>query len=508
MKQHEDIPLGRKSNHKPYNIRRKPIASNTFSYEPMYLETSSGTATNNGIWRPREEANHTANARSESSNTPGSMKPSLRSQISTCDTETNASTNALLKTRANAKIAANNEESNIKGYAGQAASWRPSWLRPLVLALFASLFCFLSVALAAMLFLTILTVFWARVELQAMMYMPWISLQSGSSPGESDLALDYTTMFLPLVFPRSFRQKHYLVFLVASISTLLKAQVILVPGLYSLVELQITSPVDILLQDTFDLNLLTDATYALDSSPYYMARAQHDFDVVQSYGVAEGFAYQTFFTGSDLGRGTVANPVAATVDGIFTSSECLKLNSYSIFEQHNIDNVEGRGYPEINFTVALQFDGCEELILFVHNWAWQEPELGPYIDWVMEGDQKVQRPCSGLPLQAPAFIYYNGAFTLGGDENSPLAEYHSAAGVICEPYAWLSKVQVTNDGVKPKLMAVSDERQTLSTPNIWTMINMSLPTGVRWTGRILAGLGPVSVDLGFRGYTKADWPKV
>ncbi|KAK1624665.1 hypothetical protein BDP81DRAFT_474793 [Colletotrichum phormii] len=211
------------------------------------------------------------------------------------------------------------------------------------------------------------------------------------------------------------------------------------------------------------------------------------------------------FTGSDLGRGTVVNPVTATVDGIFTDTECLKLNSYSIVEQHNIDNVEGRGYPEMNFTVALQFDGCEEPILFVHNWAWQEPELGPYTDLVMEGDQKIQRPCSGLPLQVPAFIYYNGAFTLGG-ENSALAEYHSAAGVICEPHARLSKVQVTDDGVKPKVMAVSDERQTLSTPNIWTMINMSLPTSDRWTGRLLASLGPVSVDLGFRGYTRADWP--
>lgn len=138
----------RKESQKPYTIRRKPISPKTLSYEPIYVETSSGTASNNDIWRPREETDLIANAESEFSNTSRSIKPSSKSQISTSYTDVNAS-HGLLKPTENVKVTGIDEESNPKGCA--AASWRPAWLRPLVLALFASLFLFLAVALAAML---------------------------------------------------------------------------------------------------------------------------------------------------------------------------------------------------------------------------------------------------------------------------------------------------------------------------------------------------------------------
>ncbi|KAK1478440.1 hypothetical protein CCUS01_04785 [Colletotrichum cuscutae] len=301
MEYRDDVPQGHwKKSQKPYIIRRKPISPKTLSYEPICVETSSGTASDNDIWKPREETNLIANAESEFSNPSRSIKPASKSQISTSYTDSNVS-NGLLKATENVEVAGIDEESNHKGCV--AASWRPTWLRPLVLAIFASLFFSLAVALAVMLWysannsglfesqynpfdcltfyrlvLTILTIFWARVELQAMMYMPWISLRSGPSLGESDLALDYTTVLLPLVFSRSFRRRLYLVFLVASISALLKAQIILAPGLYSLTELQVTRPIDVLLQDTFD-SVTPETTYTPDASVYYRARAQYDSNV-------------------------------------------------------------------------------------------------------------------------------------------------------------------------------------------------------------------------------------
>ncbi|KAK1724946.1 uncharacterized protein BDZ83DRAFT_577605 [Colletotrichum acutatum] len=530
MEYRDDIPCGRrKESQKPYSIRRKPISRNTLSYEPIHIETSSGTTINNDIWRPREEINLIANAEPEFSNTSRSIEPSSKSQNSTSYTHVNAS-HGLLKATENVKVAGIDEESNHKGYV--AASWRPTWLHPLGLALFASLFLFLSVALAAMLwysntnnglfesrqsllhtylwrfgptaFLTILTIFWARVELQAMMYMPWISLRSGPSLGESDLALDYTTMLLPLVFSRSFRRRHYLVFLVASISALLKVQIILAPGLYSLTGLQVTRPIGILLQDTFD-SVTPETTYTPDASVYYRARAQYDFNVDYPYGVAEGFAFQTFYTGSDFSRGTVANPVTATVGGLFLDTQCVKLNSYAILEQHNIANYQGRGLY-MNFTVKLQFDGCEEPVIVPHFDAWPSPRPNATF-WGLQTDSKVGRPCSGLPLQAPAFLYYNGVFKLRSDNSS---EYlHPPAAVICEPQAWLTKVQVTDDGVKPKVMAVYDEQRPLSTPNIMTMFNNSLPPKDIWHADTVSGwTGPLSVDLRFRGHATTEFPEV
>lgn len=337
-----------------------------------------------------------------------------------------------------------------------------------------------------------------------MMYMPWISLRSGPSLGESDLALDYTTMLLPLVFSRSFRRKHHLVFLVAFISALLKAQIILAPGLYSLTELQVTRPIDILLQDTFD-SVTPDLTYTPDASVYYGARAQYDFNVDYPYGVAEGFAYQSFYTGSDISRGTVANPVTATVDGLFLDTQCVKLNSHAILEQHNIANYQGRGLY-MNFTVELQFDGCEEPVIIPHFNAWPSPRLNATF-WGLQTDSEVGRPCSGLPLQAPAFLYYNGVFKLGSDNSS---EYlHPPAAVICEPHAWLSKVEVTDDGVKPTVMAVSDDRRPLTTPNIMTMLNNSFPPEDIWHADTVSGwTGPLSVDLRFRGHATAEYPTV
>ncbi|OHE90715.1 hypothetical protein CORC01_13997 [Colletotrichum orchidophilum] len=518
MESSNEMGWGEQRTSRPMHaIPRKPVKSTNFRYDVINnSDEPRGAVSIDDIWRPREEGN----AGSDFDSGVNATKTSSESQTSPHD-EGEHVRDSLLKSTT---TVAAGDESDKKDSVDRTATWRPTWLRPLVLVWFASLFLFLSMALAVMLWysqtnrglfetrqsilhtylwrfgptalLTILAIFWARVEVQAMMYMPWIALRSNPNLRESDVVLDYTSMFSPLVLTRSFRHKHYFVLLVALVSVILKAQIVLAPSLYSLATIKVAQTVDILFQDSFELELTPESEYGADTSAYYMARAQHDFDMVYPYGVAEDVAYQTFTVGSHPGRGTVNNPVTATVDGFFAEIQCVKLVHYSILEQRN-----STSQPSLTIvvTVELRFDGCEQPFIITSP-SISRPDRGKNTTfWLLQPDSKVSQACSGLPQRVPSFLYFTAMFE-PQEKNLTLVEFRTAAAVICEPHAWVSKVQVTDDGAKPTVTILSDERRTLVTANFWTMLNSSIPSSLgRWNSGGAQWLdGPVRADLLFR----------
>ncbi|KAK2770102.1 hypothetical protein CKAH01_04445 [Colletotrichum kahawae] len=226
-----------------------------------------------------------------------------------------------------------------------AAIWHPMWLRPVVLSAFIALFLVFAFGLVTMLqlshrnnglvqarpslfylwrfgptaVLTIVSIFWSRVEMQALRYMPWIAYGHTQSlrTNSHDFDLDYTSMFSPTILIQSLRRRHYLVFLVVVISVVLKIQIVLAPGLYSLEVIEVTEKVDIEILDLF--NTTKEAARSLETSPYYMALAIHTFDMQPPFGVNQHVAYQTF-QNIDGSRGSVHERLEAVVDGVLCSS--------------------------------------------------------------------------------------------------------------------------------------------------------------------------------------------
>lgn len=178
---------------------------------------------------------------------------------------------------------------------GRKATWCPWWLQPAVFVIFAGTFSSFIIALCIMIWyshnhagllnggvrfgnlwrlsstagkcflmlilslanvitivLTVISVFWARVELQSKRYMPWISAIHAETPDTVDYNLDYISMMLPTVLVKSFRQKHYLVFLVAVTSIPLIAQIVLAPSLFLVTRVQFRQPNGLKILDTFN----------------------------------------------------------------------------------------------------------------------------------------------------------------------------------------------------------------------------------------------------------------
>ncbi|KAF9871091.1 hypothetical protein CkaCkLH20_11508 [Colletotrichum karsti] len=258
-------------------------------------------------------------------------------------------------------------------------AWCPTWLRGDILAGFAGLFFLITVALTLILwydsrhdggiaksqdgfihvwgfgptfFFTIISVFWARTELQALRYMPWIALNANEklSADESLLGLDYLSMSSPKVLIESIRRKHHLVSLAATISLLLKAQITLSTGLFILSEVGINQPVNVTVMDSFDINR---GNWDLNHTNigYYLARAGYEFGMIYPFGASEiapGTALAKVWEPSfNIPRAEIPDPDS---------------NSLTVFPEielpdpwlTHIANVENRIYAGENATVATE----------------------------------------------------------------------------------------------------------------------------------------------------------
>ncbi|GKT93963.1 hypothetical protein Ct61P_11813 [Colletotrichum tofieldiae] len=497
--------------HWMHAIPRKPVAQTRVIYSPVEnpsqdIDTQPDET---GRWEEprRPPINH--------DNRLDDTNAITRTRAETYKTN-DTSPDSLLKDAITLSVESTNGDKVIDDGRG---TWRPKWLRPAVLGMFVCFFLFLTAALAIMLhysrnndglfqvdqsllhvyvwrfgptaILTLLSILWARVELQAMMYMPWFALRWRQPDGGNALSLDYLSMLSPVVLIRSIREKHYLVSLVAIVSVILKVQIVLAPGLFSFTTINVPASVELHTHDSFALAMDSEAETQKDTSAWYMGMAIRNFDMLYPFGVTDKIAYQTFGTSSGNSRGTVDEPVIAVVDGVFTDLHCLQLAGYSITDQKP-------GELTTDLQVDLHFPGCDGPIRMEHRKLALNPVNGNVTYWAIESNRT--RSCPGLAQDTPPFLYYGAVFkpTL---TNSSLFRFESAGAVLCEPRTWLSKVQVTDDGVAPKVTLLQNQAKTPVLANMWSLIEYSVPRSQgEWNDQPSRYLsGPVRVAKVFNG---------
>ncbi|KAK1485646.1 hypothetical protein CCUS01_03787 [Colletotrichum cuscutae] len=281
-----------------------------------------------------------------------------------------------------AKKSVSGEDRSADDTTNHTAAWCPTWLRSGTLLAFAALFLLFGVSLIVMFqfsqqnsglvttrqslvylwrfgptaILTLLSIFWSRVELQAIRYMPWIAYRDNPSMGRDGYSLDYTAMLSPSILYQSLRRRHFLVFIIAVVSLFIKIQIILAPSLYSLVSFQAEQPVDVRVLDSF--NISTPAMSNRETSAYYIAKALQNFEMKLPFGVTKEGAYQTFSFRQGSGRGTETEPITVTVDGYFAEMKCLKLSNYS----HTDLKETGPARSYYAFNASLLFEGCDQSV--------------------------------------------------------------------------------------------------------------------------------------------------
>lgn len=309
--------------------------------------------------------------------------------------------------------------------------------------------------------------------------------------------IDYLSMSSPMVIIQSVRRKHHIIYLTAGIGLLLKAQIALAPSLFSQTTVHFERPTKMTVLDSFSnvYESANDEPLSEEISAHYVGQAIRDFNMLYPLGVSESIAYQTFEatdSGNGSSRGTVEALAIANVDGLFTNLSCFKLSSYSATSRYDHDKTQGSQFW-YNFTV--HFDGCDRGISLEKHWSparenvtnlWQLYHLSP------------EQFCSAFPHGDQQFLYV--AALLGDHRKEgvdfPFKQVQKAAGIICSPSMWLSRVEVTDDGVQPKIKLLQSETKTPVFVDIWRMIEKSFPTWTQFEASRSRGSisGPVAVD--------------
>ncbi|KAI8282240.1 hypothetical protein K4K56_011232 [Colletotrichum sp. SAR 10_98] len=385
-----------------------------------------------------------------------------------------------------------------KGRLHRSVTWRPKWLRPQSVGTFAVFFLLMTAGLVFMMrysnqhdglvktqanlvyvwrigpvaAIALLAVLWARVELQAMRYMPWIAMRQNMPLGKDGYALDYTAMSAFVALIQSLQHKHYLVFMATTIAFILKAQIIMAPALYGLTTAEIPSNITTDVLDFFNVGYLDDTD---DTTPYYAARAMKDFDMLYPFGVSKIAAYQTFREVNGTARGTSESPMTAVVDAFFSDMQCLKMQSHSTWSTTYSEGKDGDIVTTVG--VNLTFEGCDAEIPVI-NYEVPQPSIHSGRSWEAWGTVNEtlspRRPCRNLPDQSPQFVFWMGRFDRSATNSSRMYLTDGAA-VLCSPTAWLSKVEVVDDGIIPKITVLEDQPKTIVAADTWKLLYKSIP---------------------------------
>ncbi|KAF6803344.1 hypothetical protein CMUS01_15119 [Colletotrichum musicola] len=305
--------------------------------------------------------------------------------------------------------------------------------------------------------------------------MPWIAFAHEQSPTTKfDYDLDYTAMLTPRIIVQSLRRKHYLVFLVAIISIILKVQIILAPGLCKLETGEVSKDVHVKVLDLFNITKL--GNQSGETSVYYMAQAIYNFDTRPPFGIniTQNLAYQTF-EAIDGFRGTLNARLATKVDGYFTERQCFKLRNYSYTEIPTSPLSWNRGssstFPFVHvFSINLRlwFEGCQEPILVDElrrglDFAQSRENTGQMGYWSSHSALARSIRCTQLRQEESRSSSQSLYFALRFGNiypNSSTTFLTSVSAVLCSSEMWMSKVQVVDDGVNPIVTPLPDEVKT------------------------------------------------
>lgn len=325
---------------------------------------------------------------------------------------------------------------------------------------------------------TIVTIFWGRVELQTLRYFPWVKVQNSNDT--SIYELDYTSKISLTVLLQSLRNKHFLVFIITLTTLLLKVQVVLIPSLFSLKTVQVSRPVVIQTSDFFDTNF----TYRIPSSEnsigYYNFKAIQDFGTGVPFGVGNNSIYQTFTQANSEkdARGTVDSPLTARVDGLLFDVECRELESCTTILKENQPKPFSKDQYVAWLQVDLKFEGCPQTVLLNIT-----EDFYGITNTTKQWDSEVWRTansptnCSALPNQFPQYINLAARWS-SSSTNASIPVQDACAAVICSPTAWVSKVEVLDDGDHPIMTVLPDQIKTPMHVNPYTLFESSVPNAL------------------------------
>ncbi|KAF4779078.1 hypothetical protein HER10_EVM0000760 [Colletotrichum scovillei] len=404
------------------------------------------------------------------------------------------------------------------------ATWCPTWLRSGTLLAFAALFLLFGASLIVMFqfsqqnsglvttrqslvylwrfgptaILTLLSIFWSRVELQAIRYMPWIAYRDNPSMSRGGYSLDYTAMLSPSILYQSLRRRHFLVFIIAVVSLFIKIQIILAPSLYSLVSFQAEQLVDVHVLDSF--NVSTPAMSNRETSAYYIAKALQNFEMKLPFGVTKEGAYQTFSFRQGSGRGTETEPITVTVDGYFAEMKCLKLSNYS----HTDLKETGPARSYYAFNASLLFEGCDQPVPVTTDrmmWINSNPNKTTLqSSWNVNNLLNEPKPCSNLPQQHNQSLYY--ATRIGPSaKNTSHPDVLNFAAILCSSTAWTTPVEIVDDGVSPNMTVIPGGSRRTVNADLWSLLGSSIPETVGlWAGSGTGTIfGPIITGFQFNG---------
>lgn len=288
---------------------------------------------------------------------------------------------------------------------------------------------------------TLLGILWARVELQVLRYTPWWSARQRKHTATDEYHLDYTEMLLPTVLMQSIKRKHYMVAIASTVTLLLKLQVVLSTSIFQMAIVRVETPVTTTSLDTF---VARDHNYPVDNE--YEARASVDsfrhFGVPLPFGVSESCAYQQysphFNIGASPSRPSMNRPLTTVVDGLFMETECLKLENYTVHDG-----------PLRPWDITIKSENCDTPVTAMfspsrYNGSWQLDEA--------KGDK---RPCPDLPQDNSQWVWSAVHYEYTNDGE---LEIDVVAAVPCSSRAWLSQVEIFDDGISQNVIQLSGPR--------------------------------------------------
>ena len=251
-------------------------------------------------------------------------------------------------------------------------SWRPFWLRPVVLSSFGVIFLLLAVSFEMLLWTsdrnnglvtsrpeleyiwtyiptavaTALAAAWFRVVFQAQETAPWRRLLSGLPiKAEDSVLLDYTSMSQPKALLKALKIRDWAVILSVMGSLFLQLVVVLSTKLFSLTWTEVElKHHPIILETEFQRNSSNLTTAG--TIDYYTVSGLFSGGLSYPAGTTNEFAYQSIYS-----QDSINTELRATVDGFVADLECkdasISLDSWEVAYEH-------RGSDYINVTVASQ----------------------------------------------------------------------------------------------------------------------------------------------------------
>ncbi|KAH9237608.1 hypothetical protein K456DRAFT_33096 [Colletotrichum gloeosporioides 23] len=251
--------------------------------------------------------------------------------------------------------------------------------------------------------------------------------------------------------------------------------IVLVPSLYQLDQVRVIEPVDLHILDAFqkpDINL--DQDLYGDTSALYLSRALHTFNMSQPFGVTQNLSYQRFEP-----RGSPTTPIKVVVDAAFPEIQCSKLQAYSVYKVYPTSYRRPENLYDHTLELSLDFEGCRKVSLWISDVGTPSKSDSITDLWHINSTLTPARPCQNLPQQGRQFIYFAG--TVGqSPSNSSRPDVVNGTAIICAPLIRLSKVQVIDDGINPIVDSVSQDSETPSDVDMWAMNTESIPMDHDW----------------------------